>query len=143
MLESNGMNTMMLMSRTGDDGVKSFAMIPVSNNSPFIECIYDIKSSVLAAIGRTKKDAFHMAPRLDANGLPEMVKYPKAGENPRKQQRISQETYSEYYLHQNEVEAFVNYFAVNSESFNIKKILEFTPPVQKEEKESKLILEKK
>jgi len=142
MLESNGMNTMMLMSRIGEDGVKSFAMIPVSNNSPFIECIYDVKSSVLAVIGRTKKDAFHMVPRIDVNGSPELVKHPKTGEDPRKHQRVSQETYSEYYLHQNEVENFVKYFAVNDESFNIKKILESKPPKVESKKESKLILEK-
>lgn len=101
----------------------TFSLMPVSKDCPFVECIYNPKAKTLAIIGKEKKDAFHMLPRLDPNGQPEKIK----NSNPEapKTQRVSQETYKEYYITGVvEVEDFIKKFAVNHESFGFKKFLD-------------------
>jgi hypothetical protein len=102
--------------------MKSFTMMPINNDCPFIECLYNPMAKTLAIIGKTKKDTFHMIPRLDDNGKPSTIKNQP---NETKQQRVSQESYSEYYLtDRTEVENFIKSFAVNHEEFDYKKSLD-------------------
>jgi len=60
------MNNMLLITSSWKDG-KTFKMIPTTKDCPFVECIYDQQVQVLAVIGSSKKDTFHMLTKLDAN----------------------------------------------------------------------------
>lgn len=115
------MQNMLLTTSTWKDG-KTFKMIPVTTDCPFVECIYDAEVNVLAVIGAAKKDTFHMLTKLDPNGDPETRKIPAKNGNPFKEERRSVETFQEYYIEtQSEIEEFVKMFARNAETFDFRK----------------------
>jgi hypothetical protein len=92
----------------------TFKMIPVSVDCPYVECIYDPESRVLALIGTTKKNVFHMMPKLDDNGdiVPRKIK--SEGSKTYKEERRTVETFQEYYISDSaEISQFVELFGVN------------------------------
>jgi hypothetical protein len=110
----------MLLIHSNWKEAKTFKMIPVADNCPYLECIYDAQLKVLAVISKSKKDTFHMLPKIDPNGDPEMRKTPGRDGSPYKQERRSQETYQEYYLEDlRDIQEFVTMFAVNYSTFPI------------------------
>ena len=118
------MKNMMLITSTWKDG-KTFKLIPTTADAPYVEAIYDTNMKVLAAIGAVKKDIFHMMPKLDPNGDPEMRKTPGRDGSPIKQERRTIETFQEYYLEErSDIEAFINHFAINAGSYDFKTYLD-------------------
>ena len=113
--------TMMLVESTWQD-TKTFKMIPVSNDCPYVECIYDPSSKVLVLIGKTTKTSLHMLPKLD--------EYGKAisGNRGAKQERRSIDTFQEYYIEEDkDIKEIVKMFAVNASKFDVAKFLEKAP----------------
>lgn len=97
----------------------TFKMIPVSVNCPYVECIYDPQSKVLALIGNIKKNVFHMMPKLDDNGEVVGRKVRTEGSKTYKEERRTVETFQEYYLTDStDIKAFLEMFAVNPEASN-------------------------
>ena len=97
----------------------TFKMIPVSVNCPYVECIYDPQSKVLALIGNIKKNVFHMMPKLDDNGEVVGRKVRTEGSKTYKEERRTVETFQEYYLVDSaDIKAFLEMFAVNPEASN-------------------------
>lgn len=118
------MINMMLFTSTWKNS-KTFKMVPATGDCPYVECIFDPQLKVLAVIGRNKKDQFHMIPKLDVNGDPEPRKNPRSADKMVKEERRTLETYQEYYLEErSDIEAFVNYFAFNSGTYDFKKFFE-------------------
>jgi len=112
---------MMLVESTWQD-TKTFKMIPVSNDCPYVECIYDPSSKVLVVIGKTTKTSLHMLPKLD--------EYGKAisGNRGAKQERRSIDTFQEYYIEEEkDIKEITKMFAVNASKFDIAKFLEKAP----------------
>ena len=110
--------TMMLVESTWQD-TKTFKMIPVSNDCPYVECIYDPSSKVLVLIGKTTKTSLHMLPKLD--------EYGKAisGNRGAKQERRSIDTFQEYYIEEEkDIKELVKMFAVNASKFDTAKFLD-------------------
>ena len=104
---------------------KSFSIIPVSNDSPYVEGMYDPSSGILAVITKVKKIAFHMVPKLDSNGQPMKLKTPNntTGKTV-KAERISVETFSEFYISDlDEIRTFVHMFSINSDVFDFEQHL--------------------
>lgn len=92
----------------------TFKMIPVGNKCPYVECIYDPESKVLAVIGQTKKNVFHMMPKLDDNGDVVLRKVKTDGAKPFKEERRTIETFQEYYISDlSQISEFIEMFAVN------------------------------
>lgn len=92
----------------------TFKMIPVSVDCPYVECIYDPESKVLALIGTTKKNVFHMMPKLDDNGeiVPRKIK--AEGSKSYKEERRTVETFQEYYISDSaQILEFVEMFGTN------------------------------
>lgn len=113
--------TMMLIESTWQDS-KTFKMIPVSNDCPYVECIFDPSSKVLVVIGKTTKTSLHMLPKLD--------EYGKAisGNRGAKQERRSIDTFQEYYIEEEkDIKEITKMFAVNASKFDIAKFLEKAP----------------
>jgi len=122
------MSNMMLTTSTWKEG-KTFKMIPTTGDCPYVECIYDPQMKVLAVIGNIKKDIFHMMPKLDANGDPEMRKTPGRDGSPMKQERRTIETFQEYYLEERaEIESFIKHFATNSDTYDYTTYLDMVAP---------------
>ena len=114
----------MLLIHSNWKEAKTFKMMPVADHCPYLECIYDSQLKVLAVISKSKKDTFHMIPKLDANGDPEMRKTPGRDGSPYKQERRGQETYQEYYLEDlRDIQEFIMMFAVNYSTFPIDEYL--------------------
>ncbi len=121
------MNNMLLITSSWKDG-KTFKMIPTTKDCPFVECIYDQQVQVLAVIGSSKKDTFHMLTKLDANGDPETRKTPGRTGNPFKEERRSVETFQEYYIEDlNEIREFIKMFATNADKFDYESYLVALP----------------
>ena len=109
---------------------ESFRMMPVTDDCPFNEVIYDPSTKVLAVVSKDKKEKPHMLPRLDEKGKLIPIK-PKTAEEAARPQfaesRIVMETYYEYYIDKHEdIIAFIDLFAINPthkslDILNVKK----------------------
>ncbi len=116
----------MMLVNSSFRGAKSFNLIPVSKEAPYIEAMFDPSSGILACIGVNNKQSFHMVPRLNDEGQPMRLKVPnKATGKTVKEQRVSQQTYSEYYVaEKNDIENFINIFAINADTFDYKQFID-------------------
>ena len=113
--------TMMLVESTWQD-TKTFKMIPVSSDCPYVECIYDPSSKVFVLIGKITKTSLHMLPKLDEYGKA------VSGNRGAKQERRSIDTFQEYYVeNEKDIKELVKMFAVNASKFDIAKFLEKAP----------------
>jgi hypothetical protein len=119
--------SMMLITSTwGADAQKTFKLIPVTQDAPFNEGIYDADSKVLALISKQKKESMHMLPRLNEFGdLTPM----KIGKRPNgkeyAEERKTLETFYEYYVENvEEIKYLLESLAVNSDSFDYAKYVD-------------------
>jgi len=133
-------SNMLLVSRPWG-GAGSFGLIPSTSDCPYVECIYDPENKALAVIGISKKEKFQMVPRLDDAGRG-IVNKSGGQEHPMKMQRITQESFSEYYIvDKKEIKSFIEMFAVNAKDINYEKILN-AKSMEKADTKSKIILDK-
>ena len=103
---------------------KSFRLIPMTNDSPFSEGIYDIESKVLVLMSNRTKESFHLVPKLDDNG--DMVKASKARPNGKlyREERRSLDTFTEYYvMEKEEIIDMIKRLADNESTFNYMSYL--------------------
>lgn len=107
-------------------GHKTFKMIPVKPDCPFVEAIFDPESKVLVLISRTAKQSMHMLPKLDDNGDVMMMKLqPRMNGKKFKEERKVVETFLEYYMSEkSEITEFIKMFAVNQETFDINPAMD-------------------
>jgi hypothetical protein len=114
--------TMMIISSVWNDK-ESFRLIPISEQSPYVECIYDVDMQVLVIISKNKKQSYHMLPKLDDNGDTMTLKLSRrANGKEYKEERKLVDSYQEYYvIKDEEIEHIINMCAVNSNSFDYKK----------------------
>jgi hypothetical protein len=132
-----GQNMMLITSSFR--GVKNFNLISVTEDCPYVEAMFDPASSILVVISKNMKETFTMLPRLDESGQPQKLRSPnkEAGKTV-KEQRVAINTFSEFYItEKEEIENFLELFAVNASSFDYKKYMEVDV---NETKTSKLIL---
>jgi len=128
----------MMLVNSSFRGVKSFTLIPVSNDSPYVEAMFDPSSSILAVISKVMKQSYHMVPKLDEPGQPQKLKAPnpQTGKTVKEERRLV-DTFSEFYLNdRKDIDTFIHMFAVNAEDFSVE---EFFVDVE-ETKVSKLIV---
>ncbi|GAI27976.1 unnamed protein product [marine sediment metagenome] len=107
--------TMMLVESTWQDG-KTFKMMPISNDCPYVECIFDPTSKVFVVISKVTKTSLHMLPKLD--------EYGKAitGNKGAKQDRKSIDTFQEYYIEDvKTIKEITDHFAINAKKFDTDK----------------------
>ena len=102
---------------------KSFTMIPVSNDSPYTEAMFDPTSGILAVISKVMKQSYHMVPKLDDDGNPMRLKAPnkQTGKTVKEERRLV-DTFSEFYLSDKKyIEDFINIFAINASSYDYQQ----------------------
>lgn len=103
---------------------KTFKMMPVVEDCPFIEAIYDPSTMLLVVISKSKHEKLQMLERLDADGSPIKAKKPKLNNKPWQEQRVSMNILQEYYITEEaEQEEFIKEFGINAESFDYKKMM--------------------
>ena len=118
-MSKENQQTMMLVKSSWQES-QTFRMIPTSESCPYVECIYDTQSKVLAIIGNTKKNIFHMLPKLDDNGDVVQRKTRTEAAKSHKEERRSVETFQEYYLTDKEdIVNFIDLFCINKSAANL------------------------
>jgi hypothetical protein len=96
-------------------------MIPASNDSPYLDVVYNKDKKALEITSTYKRNEYAMFAKVNENGDPELRKSPK--EDPEtgektviKQERKLAEQLQKYFiLDQAEIIAFVQFFAVNAD----------------------------
>lgn len=107
---------------------KTFRMIPVDSNCPYMECIYDPETKILVVISKNHKQSYHMLPVLDDHGDEVPVKKARRNGKPIKEERRLLDTYQEYYIIVNEeIYDFLSKVAVNADAFDFKSYVEAAP----------------
>lgn len=106
------MKNMMIYSSKWNDK-STFRMMPITNDCPFNEAIYDPEQKVLAIVSKDRKDKPMMMPRLNDRG--DLVPAKRAnGEAGWQEQRVIIPAYYEYYIEDiNDIVKFVQKFAEN------------------------------
>ena len=111
-------NSMMII-KSDWNNQPTFRMIPTDTNCPYVECIFDPQSKILAVIGSIKKNVFHMMPKLDDNGDIVARKVRSEGSKSHKEERKTVETFQEYYISDiDDIKAFVAIFAINADKLD-------------------------
>ena len=131
-----GQNMMLVVSSFRN--AKSFTLIPMSSDSPYVEAMFDPTSSILAVISKVMKQSYHMVAKLDDEGQPQRLKNPnqQTGKTVKEERRLV-DTFSEFYLSdKQDIKDFINIFAINATSFDYES---FFIDV-KETKVSKIIM---
>ena len=110
----------MMLVNSSFRNAKSFTMIPVSSDSPYVEAMFDPTSSILAVISKVMKQSYHMVAKLDEDGQPQRLKNPnpQTGKTVKEERRLV-DTFSEFYLSDKlDIKDFINIFAINAASFD-------------------------
>lgn len=122
MTKDFGNNMMLYTSYWGN--ADTFKLMPVSNDCPFVEAIYDPATTLLVVISKTSKENFQYVPRLDDQGDPIALKHPRANGKTYREQRVNLTVLQEFYLiDKDEQEAFIKKFAVNADTYKYDKYL--------------------
>ena len=114
-------------------GSPTFKLIPVSQDCPYNEVIFDPSSKALAIISKETKTTLHMLPKLTDTGDVMRIKVHKR-ENGKDyaETRINLETFYEYFIEEkSEILHFITSFAVNADNFDFMSSIEssFSAPV--------------
>lgn len=127
-MNSDNTKTMRLISSEWNS-VKSFGLMPVAEDCPFIEGIYDPSTKMLAMISKNKKEMFQMMPKLDDNGDYIRAKAKRPNGKEYREERKTLSTYHEHYITEiEEIKEFINSVAVNATSFDYTKYTEAATP---------------
>jgi hypothetical protein len=102
---------------------KSFKLVPITLDCPYVECMFSAKDKVLAVISKVMKQSYHMVPKLDDNGDPVKTKTKRPNNKEYKEERRLVDTFSEFYLlTPEEINGFIESFAVNAKEFDYKSM---------------------
>jgi|TARA_R110000744_G_scaffold371530_1_gene482579 hypothetical protein len=114
--------TMMLV-KSAFGNMKSFKLLPISNDCPWVECLFSPNEKILVVISKFMKSSYHMVPKLDDNGDDVPVKgKPRANGKQVKEERRAMDTCSEHYVvTEEEIRDIINMFAVNPEAFDLNE----------------------
>ena len=108
---------MMLVQATWQEQ-QTFRMIPITDNCPYVECIFDPGTKVFVIISKIKKSSLHMLPKLDEYGQA------ISGAKGMKQERHKIEVFQEFYVEDaSAIEELIKTFAVNAKKFDYKKFM--------------------
>tara|TARA_R100000329_G_scaffold137098_1_gene118065 strand:+ start:503 stop:964 length:462 start_codon:yes stop_codon:yes gene_type:complete len=134
MTENKSFKTMLLIN-TVWQMKKTFKMIPISKDCPYIECIYDPASGMLAIVLDKIKETYHMLPKLDENGDQTPVKgRPRPEGQKIKEERRLVATYGEVYIADpKDQQQIIELFAINTDVFDYKSMLSEAVPPKTEE----------
>jgi len=112
------MNESMMLLQASWQDQQTFRMIPITEDCPYVECIFDPGTKVFVVISKIKKTTLHMLPKLDEYGQA------VTGTKGMKQERHKIEVFQEFYVEDvSAIEELIKTFAVNAEKFDYKKFM--------------------
>jgi hypothetical protein len=102
------------------NGQETFKVIPLVENCPYVEMIYDPEASMLVIISKIIKDAYHMIPKMDDKGDVVLCKNRKSADKTFAEERRLVESFQEYYLYKkDEVKDIISRFTINADNFDL------------------------
>ncbi len=118
-IQENPKSMMLVKSAFGQ--MKSFKLIPITNDCPFVECLFSPREKMMVVIGKYMKGSYHMVPKLDDNGDEIPVKgKPRANGKKVKEERRLVDTCSEHYIvTEEEIRETIQMFAVNPDAIEL------------------------
>jgi len=118
-IQENPKSMMLVKSAFGQ--MKSFKLIPITNDCPFVECLFSPREKMMVCIGTICKDSYHMVAKLDDNGDEIPVKgKPRANGKKVKEERRLVDTCSEHYIvTEEEIRETIQMFAVNPDAIEL------------------------
>ena len=119
-----GQNMLLTTSNWGP--YKTFKLMPVFEDCPYVEVIFDPSSKILAVISKISKSSYHFVPKIDDNGDEVQTKIkPRPNGKKIKEQRVMMDTHAEYYIVEtDEIKSFVKGFAINADSYDFNAIID-------------------
>lgn len=115
--------TMTIVSSLWND-TKSFRLIPITNDCPYVECIFDVSLQVLVVISKNKKQSYHMLPKLDDNGDGVKTRNKRANGKDFKEERRIVDSFQEYYIIEpSDMISFIEKCADNTSTFDYKQFI--------------------
>lgn len=116
-------DSMILVKSTWNEQ-QTFRTLPISENCPYVECIWDPEQKVFVVISKVTKTALHMLPKLDDNGDPIATKTKRPNGRMIKEEKKSIETFQEYYIEDMDAMKYIiKLMCINSEEFDINPFL--------------------
>ena len=111
----------MLLMKSAFGQRKSFKLIPITNDCPYVECLFSPEQRMMVVISKFMKQSYHMVPKLDDNGDQIPVKgKPRQNGTKFKEERRAMDTCAEHYIiTEEEIRDFINMFCVNPNAFDI------------------------
>lgn len=114
---------MLLIKSSWNDG-ETFRLLPVTEDCPYVECIFDPTTNVFVVISKIVKTTLHMLPKLDDNGDPAPLKTARKNGRMVKEERRQIETFQEYYVEDlDAIDAIIDMCAINKATFDYKKFM--------------------
>jgi len=105
-------------------GHKTFRLMPITNDCPFVEAIYDPSTKVLAIIGKTTVEKPVMLPKLNDKGENILVKNSNPAQPRYVEERRILNTFTEYYMdNMGDITAYIERFVVNHDAAIIAETL--------------------
>jgi len=122
------LKTMMLVTVPYTPTEKSFRMIPMAADCPYIDAVYWKDKKVLEVNSPFKRQEYGMYPKLDDNGDTEKRKQPvktEAGEviTDKRERRMTEVLQKYYIIEQAEIIAFIEALAINSKTVDYMNLL--------------------
>jgi len=109
--------SMMLVQSSWQEN-QTFRLIPITDNCPYVECIFDPGTKVFVIISKTTKQSLHMLPKLDDYG--QVI----TGTKGTKQDRHKIEVFQEFYIEDaTAIENIIEHFGINSSEFDYKSFM--------------------
>jgi hypothetical protein len=116
--------TMILVKSSWNDK-ETFRTLPISNDCPYVECIWDPEQKVFVVIGKVVKTTLHMLPKLDDNGDPAPLKTQRPNGRRVKEERKTIETFQEYYVEDRDAMKYIlENMCANVAEFDYSKFLD-------------------
>ena len=116
---SNTLGSNMLLIKSSWNDGETFKLLPVSQDCPYVECIFDPATKVFVVISKVSKTSLHMLPKLDDNGDPAPLKTKRANGRMVKEERKTIDTFQEYYVEDKDAMIdVINLLAINKDTFD-------------------------
>lgn len=121
---SNTLGSNMLLIKSSWNDGETFKLLPVSQDCPYVECIFDPATKVFVVISKVSKTSLHMLPKLDDNGDPAALKTKRANGRMVKEERKTIDTFQEYYVEDKDAMIdVINLLAINKDTFDYNKFI--------------------
>jgi hypothetical protein len=115
---------MMIVQATWNE-TQTFRLIPILEECPYVECIFDPATKVFVIISKIRKQSLHMLPKMDENGDPVPCKSVRPNGRNFKEERNKIEVFQEFYIEDKvAIEDLLHILATNAKTFNYKFFFE-------------------